>query len=310
MSQEWTHIPIMAREIADILLTNPEGVYVDGTLGLGGHAKYFLSRLGPQARILGFDKDEEALKMARERVNDPRLSVFHASYTEAPARLAELNLPGADGALFDLGLSSYQLDNPQRGFSIMNNGPLDMRFDRQNPLSAAVIVNTWPMAELERILKEYGEERNFTKIALAVMQARRQGPIETTGKLKEIIESVYGKRGGKTHPATQTFQALRIEVNGELTVLRRGLDAAIRWLNPGGRIAVISYHSLEDRAVKEAFAEHSKKCTCPPGFPVCGCGANPALKVITRKPILPTEAEIEVNPRARSAKLRVAEKIR
>lgn len=216
MSQEWTHIPIMAREIADILLTNPEGVYVDGTLGLGGHAKYFLSRLGPQARILGFDKDEEALKMARERVNDPRLSVFHASYTEAPARLAELNLPGADGALFDLGLSSYQLDNPQRGFSIMNNGPLDMRFDRQNPLSAAVIVNTWPMAELERILKEYGEERNFTKIALAIMQARRQGPIETTGKLKEIIEGVYGKRGGKTHPATQTFQALRIACNREL----------------------------------------------------------------------------------------------
>lgn len=295
MSQEWTHIPIMAREIADILLTNPEGVYVDGTLGLGGHAKYFLSRLGLQARILGFDKDEEALKMARERVNDPRLSVFHASYTEAPARLAELNLPGADGALFDLGLSSYQLDNPQRGFSIMNNGPLDMRFDRQNPLSAAVIVNTWPMAELERILKEYGEERNFTKIALAIMQARRQGPIETTGKLKEIIESVYGKRGGKTHPATQTFQALRIACNRELETVENVLSALGDIVKPGGRAAVLTFHSLEDRLVKNRFKELAK---------------TGGWLLVNKHALAPQYEEVRENRRARSAKLRVIERVK
>ncbi|WP_428080783.1 16S rRNA (cytosine(1402)-N(4))-methyltransferase RsmH [Candidatus Avelusimicrobium alvi] len=295
MSQEWTHIPIMAREIADILLTNPEGVYVDGTLGLGGHAKYFLSRLGPQARILGFDKDEEALKMAEERVNDPRLSVFHASYTEAPVRLAELNLPGADGALFDLGLSSYQLDNPQRGFSIMNNGPLDMRFDRQNPLSAAVIVNTWPMAELERILKEYGEERNFTKIALAIMQARRQGPIETTGKLKEIIEGVYGKRGGKTHPATQTFQALRIACNRELETVENVLSALGDIVKPGGRAAVLTFHSLEDRLVKNRFKELAK---------------TGGWLLVNKHALAPQYEEVRENRRARSAKLRVIERVK
>ncbi len=295
MSQEWTHIPIMAREIADILLTNPEGVYVDGTLGLGGHAKYFLSRLGPGARILGFDKDEEALKMAEERVNDPRLSVFHASYTEAPVRLAELNLPGADGALFDLGLSSYQLDNPQRGFSIMNNGPLDMRFDRQNPLSAAVIVNTWPMAELERILKEYGEERNFTKIALAIMQARRQGPIETTGKLKEIIEGVYGKRGGKTHPATQTFQALRIACNRELETVENVLSALGDIVKPGGRAAVLTFHSLEDRLVKNRFKELAK---------------TGGWLLVNKHALAPQYEEVRENRRARSAKLRVIERVK
>lgn len=295
MSQEWTHIPIMAREIADILLTNPEGVYVDGTLGLGGHAKYFLSRLGPGARILGFDKDEEALKMAEERVNDPRLSVFHASYTEAPARLAELNLPGADGALFDLGLSSYQLDNPQRGFSIMNNGPLDMRFDRQNPLSAAVIVNTWPMAELERILKDYGEERNFTKIALAIMQARRQGPIETTGKLKEIIEGVYGKRGGKTHPATQTFQALRIACNRELETVENVLSALGDIVKPGGRAAVLTFHSLEDRLVKNRFKELAK---------------TGGWLLVNKHALAPQYEEVRENRRARSAKLRVIERVK
>lgn len=295
MSQEWTHIPIMAREIADILLTNPEGVYVDGTLGLGGHAKYFLSRLGPGARILGFDKDEEALKMAEERVNDPRLSVFHASYTEAPVRLAELNLPGADGALFDLGLSSYQLDNPQRGFSIMNNGPLDMRFDRQNPLSAAVIVNTWPMAELERILKEYGEERNFTKIALSIMQARRQGPIETTGKLKEIIEGVYGKRGGKTHPATQTFQALRIACNRELETVENVLSALGDIVKPGGRAAVLTFHSLEDRLVKNRFKELAK---------------TGGWLLVNKHALAPQYEEVRENRRARSAKLRVIERVK
>lgn len=296
MSQQWTHIPIMAQEIADVLLTNPEGVYVDGTLGLGGHAKYFLSRLGPCARMLGFDKDEEALKMAVERVNDPRLSVFHQSYTEAPARLLALGLPGADGALFDLGLSSYQLDNPDRGFSIISNGPLDMRFDRANPLSAAVIVNTWPMAELERILKDYGEERNFTKIALAVMQARRQGPIKTTGQLKEIIESVCGgKRGGKTHPATQTFQALRIACNRELEAVETALSSLGGIVKPGGRAAVLTFHSLEDRLVKNRFKELAK---------------TGQWLLVNKHALAPQYEEVRQNRRARSAKLRVIERVK
>lgn len=296
MSEQWTHIPIMAQEIADVLLTNPEGVYVDGTLGLGGHAKYFLNRLGPKARILSFDKDEEALKMAVERVNDPRLTVFHQSYTEAPARLAELNLPGADGALFDLGLSSYQLDNPERGFSIMNNGPLDMRFDRENPLSAAVIVNTWPMAELERILRDYGEERNFTKIALAIMQARRQGPVETTGQLKDILEGVYGgKRGGKTHPATQTFQALRIACNRELESVETALSSLDGIVKPGGRAAVLTFHSLEDRLIKNRFKELAK---------------TGQWLLVNKHALAPQYEEVRQNRRARSAKLRVIERVK
>lgn len=283
----------MAPQIADFLLTRQDGVYVDGTLGLGGHTKYFLSRLGPQARVLGFDRDEEALKMARERVNDARLTAFHKSYTEAPAVLQALGIPGADGALFDLGLSSYQLDNPARGFSIMADGPLDMRFDLQSPLSAAVIVNTWPMAELERILKDYGEERNATKIALAIMHARREAPIETTARLKEIVESVLPRRG-KTHPATQTFQALRIACNGELDAVENVLSSLENIVRPGGRAAVLTFHSLEDRLVKNRFKELAQ-----------GGG----WKLVNKHALSPEYEEVRQNRRARSAKLRVIERI-
>ena len=293
--QLWTHIPIMAAQIADYLLTNFEGTYIDGTLGLGGHTKYFLSHLGARACVLGFDKDEEALKMAQERVNDPRLKAFHKSYTEAPAVLKELNLPGADGALFDLGLSSYQLDNPARGFSILRDGPLDMRFDKQNPLSAAVIVNTWPMAELERVLTQYGEERNATKIALAIMHARKEAPIETTQRLKEVVETVYGPKRGKTHPATQTFQALRIACNRELESVEQVLNSLAEIIKPGGRAAILTFHSLEDRLVKTHF-----KALAQSG----------EWKLVTKHALAPDYAEVRQNRRARSAKLRVIERVK
>ena len=293
--QLWTHIPIMAAQIADYLLTNFEGTYIDGTLGLGGHTKYFLSHLGARARVLGFDKDEEALKMAQERVNDPRLKAFHKSYTEAPAVLKELNLPGADGALFDLGLSSYQLDNPARGFSILRDGPLDMRFDKQNPLSAAVIVNTWPMAELERVLIQYGEERNATKIALAIMHARKEAPIETTQRLKEVVETVYGPKRGKTHPATQTFQALRIACNRELESVEQVLNSLAEIIKPGGRAAILTFHSLEDRLVKTHF-----KALAQSG----------EWKLVTKHALAPDYQEVRQNRRARSAKLRVIERVK
>lgn len=293
MTQNWTHIPIMAPQIAEFLLLNPNGVYVDGTLGLGGHTKFFLSKLGPQARILGFDKDEEALQMAVARVNDPRLTAFHASYTQAPEELKKLGLNGADGLLLDLGLSSYQLDNPARGFSILHEGPLDMRFDLQNPVSAAVIVNTWGLDDLTRILQDYGEERNALKIALAIMQARREQKIETTGQLKEIVERVYGGKRGKTHPATQTFQALRIAVNRELDTVQEALNTLEHIVKPGGRAAVLTFHSLEDRLVKNHFKELAK---------------DGVWKLINKHALPPEYDEVRQNRRARSAKLRVIER--
>ncbi len=293
MTRTWTHIPILAPEIAQLLLQRLDGVYVDGTLGLGGHTRFFLSRLGPQARVIGFDKDEEALAMARERVNDTRLTAVHASYTQAPQVLADLGLDGADGALFDLGLSSYQLDNPARGFSLQHDGPLDMRFDLSAPLTAEKIVNEWGLDDLERILTQYGEERNAHAIALALMAARRQGPIRTTFALKNIVQSVLRGRG-KIHPATQTFQALRIAVNDELGCVERVAALLPKLLRPGGRAAVLTFHSLEDRLVKTRFKE------------LCTLGG---WQLVNKHVIAPGYEEVRQNPRARSAKLRVIEKI-
>lgn len=293
MTRTWTHIPILAPEIAQLLLQRLDGVYVDGTLGLGGHTRFFLSRLGPQARVIGFDKDEEALALARERVNDTRLTAVHASYTQAPQILADLGLDGADGALFDLGLSSYQLDNPARGFSLQHDGPLDMRFDLSAPLTAEKIVNEWGLDDLERILTQYGEERNAHAIALALMAARRQGPIRTTFALKNIVQSVLRGRG-KIHPATQTFQALRIAVNDELGCVERVAALLPKLLRPGGRAAVLTFHSLEDRLVKTRFKE------------LCALGG---WQLVNKHVIAPGYEEVRQNPRARSAKLRVIEKI-
>lgn len=290
---QWTHIPIMAEEIASFLLTNPNGIYIDGTLGLGGHTRYFLNLLGPQARVLGFDKDEEALKMAVERINDTRLTTYHKSYSHAPEVLKTLGINGVDGALFDLGLSSYQLDNPARGFSILQDGPLDMRFDLSAPLTARTIVNTWPMNELEHILLEYGEERQATAIALAILQARRESPIETTGQLKALVEQVYHGRHGKTHPATQTFQALRIACNQELATVEQVLHMLGQLIKPGGRAAILTFHSLEDRLVKNNFK---------------GLAKTGQWTLLTKHAQSPKYEEVRQNRRARSAKLRVIER--
>ncbi len=290
---QWTHIPILAPQIADLLLTDPDGIYADGTLGLGGHTALFLSRLSPKARVLGFDKDAQALQMAKERINDPRLITFNESYTCLPAELEKLQIPGVKGALFDLGLSSYQLDNPARGFSIINNGPLDMRFDLASPLTAQVIVNTWGLDDLTRILTDYGEERKAGQIALAILNARRNAPINTTEDLKQIVERVYGFRG-KTHPATQTFQALRIAVNDELGSVEALLKVLPQIIVPGGRAAVLTFHSLEDRLVKNRFKE---------------LAAQGGWKLVNKKVIVPSYQEICQNRRARSAKLRVIERL-
>lgn len=293
MAAQWTHIPVLAQEAAGLLLTRPEGVYVDGTLGLGGHAAYFLERLGPGARLFGFDKDEEALAMARTKIHDPRLTAVHASYTQAAQVLKEAGVDGADGALFDLGLSSYQLDNPARGFSLLRDGPLDMRFDLSSSVTAAEIVNGWGLAELERILNEYGEERNAHAIAMAIMAARRQGRIETTFDLKKIVESVVRARG-KIHPATQTFQALRIAVNDELGCVRTVLDVLPDIIKPGGRAGIITFHSLEDRLVKTRLKE---------------LAAGGGWRLVTKHVVAPQYEEVRRNPRARSAKLRVIERL-
>lgn len=293
MQQSWTHIPILAPEIADLLLRNPNGVYVDGTLGLGGHSKFFLEKLGPEARIFGFDKDTEALSMAQERVADGRLTAVHASYTQAAQTLQQHGIDGADGALFDLGLSSYQLDNPARGFSLLRDGPLDMRFDISAELTAEKIVNQWGLQDLERIFTDYGEDRNAHAIAMAIMAARREEKIDTTFKLKNIVEKVVKGRG-KIHPATQIFQALRIAVNDELGTVERVIGTLPALIKKGGRAAVLTFHSLEDRLVKKHFKD---------------LAAGGAWQLVNKHVIVPSYAEVRANSRSRSAKLRVIEKI-
>lgn len=293
MQQSWTHIPILAPEIADLLLRDPNGVYVDGTLGLGGHSKFFLEKLGPEARIFGFDKDTEALSMAQERVADGRLTAVHASYTQAAQTLQQHGIDGADGALFDLGLSSYQLDNPARGFSLLRDGPLDMRFDISAELTAEKIVNQWGLQDLERIFTDYGEDRNAHAIAMAIMAARREEKIDTTFKLKNIVEKVVKGRG-KIHPATQIFQALRIAVNDELGTVERVIGTLPALIKKGGRAAVLTFHSLEDRLVKKHFKD---------------LAAGGGWQLVNKHVIVPSYAEVRANSRSRSAKLRVIEKI-
>lgn len=293
MPQTWTHIPIMVIQIAELLLRNPGGTYVDGTLGLGGHSAFFLTRLSNQARIFGFDKDEQALALARQRVPDERLKTFHASYTQAPEILQQAGVKSVDGLLLDLGLSSYQLDNPERGFSLLQNGPLDMRFDLSATLTAADIVNTWPLQEITRILTDYGEERHAEKIALAILAARKQAPIQTTEQLRQIVETVI-PRYGKRHPATQTFQALRIACNSELETVSQALQKLPYLLAVGARAAVLTFHSLEDRLVKNQFK---------------ALAAGGEFQLVTKHALAPAYEEVRQNHRARSAKLRVIERI-
>jgi 16S rRNA (cytosine1402-N4)-methyltransferase len=283
------------------------GFYVDGTLGAGGHAAGLLAGSEPDGSLLGLDVDPQALELARQNLAPfgERACLKRAPYTSLPDQLAALGWDKVDGILLDLGASSMQFDTPERGFSFLADGPLDMRFDPSNPLTAAEIVNTWAEDELENVLFRYGEERSARRIARAILRAR---PVSGTRQLAEVIEKAIGRHGAH-HPATQTFQALRIAVNGELESLEKTLPLAVQALGAGGRLAIISFHSLEDRLVKGFFRLESRDCICPPGQPVCTCGHKASILEITRRPITPTEEEINRNSRARSAKLRVAEKL-
>jgi 16S rRNA (cytosine1402-N4)-methyltransferase len=302
-----THEPVLYKEIIHALRPKSGGRYVDGTLGAGGHAAGLLAASEPAGLLLGLDVDPQALDLARQKLAPygERARLKKASYTSLPEQMATLGWDSVDGILLDLGASSMQFDTPERGFSFLADGPLDMRFDPANPLTAGQIVNTWTEWDLADIIFRYGEERASRKIARAILQNR---PIQGTQELAAIIEAAVG-RHGPHHPATRTFQALRIAVNGELEAVENVLPMAIRALCQGGRLAVISFHSLEDRPVKETFRQESRDCICPPGQPVCTCGHKASIKEITRRPITPTEVEIKGNPRARSAKLRIAEKL-
>ncbi len=301
------HQPVLYQEIIHALRPKSTGFYVDGTLGAGGHAAGLLAVSEPGGRLLGLDVDPQALELARQNLAPfgERACLKRAAYTSLPEQLAALGWDKVDGILLDLGASSMQFDTPERGFSFLADGPLDMRFDPSSPLTAAEIVNTWAEDEVVDVLFRYGEERASRRIARAIVQAR---PISSTRQLAEVIEKAIGRHGSH-HPATQTFQALRIAVNSELQSLEKTLPLAVQALGAGGRLAVISFHSLEDRLVKEFFRLESRDCICPPRQPVCTCGHKASILEVTRRPITPAEEEISKNSRARSAKLRVAEKI-
>ena len=309
---EYTHRPVLLRECLEGLAIRPEGTYLDGTLGRGGHAREIAARL-TTGRLLCIDRDQAALDAARERLAGvwDRVTLIHGNFGDLAQLLDSRGLTGLDGMLFDLGVSSPQLDGRDRGFSYRLDAPLDMRMDRSEALTAYAVVNQWPQEELKRILRQYGEERYAPQIAAAIVKSRALRPIGTTLELVEVIRGAMPARAlrEKQHPAKRSFQAIRIAVNDELGAVDRMLRAAAPRLAPGGRLCVISFHSLEDRLVKNGLAEFTRGCTCPPDFPVCVCGKKPAVKLVSRKPILPTEQEIAENPRARSAKLRVAEKL-
>ena len=311
MEKDYGHKPVLLEECLEALAIRPEGVYVDGTLGRAGHSQAILRRL-TTGRLIGIDRDLAAIDAARERLADfgDRVTLVHGNFSDLGDILQNLGIVGVDGMLFDLGVSSPQLDEPQRGFSYMHDAPLDMRMDRTASLDAGAVVNTWSYEELRRILYEYGEERFAPQIARAIVRRREEGPIAATGELVEVIRSAMPAAAlrEKQHPAKRSFQALRIAVNGELEALPPMLAAAADGLKPGGRLAVITFHSLEDRIVKQTLRELATGCTCPPQFPVCVCGKKPRLKLITRKPVTPGPEELAENPRARSAKLRVAER--
>ena len=306
------HRPVLLAECLEALHIRPDGVYVDGTLGRAGHSLEIAKRL-TTGRLIGIDRDETAIAAAQERLRDymDHVTLVHSNFDRIGEILEELNIPGADGMLFDLGVSSPQLDDAQRGFSYMNDAPLDMRMDRTATLDARQVVNQWPYEELRRILYDFGEERYAPAIAKGICRAREAAPIGTTLQLVDVIKSAMPPQAlrEKQHPAKRSFQAIRIAVNGELDALPPMLHAGCDHLKPGGRLAVISFHSLEDRIIKKTMQELATGCTCPPSFPVCVCGKTPKMKLISRKPILPGEAELAENPRARSAKLRVAEKL-
>ena len=313
MSETFTHRPVLLNECIQALNIRPEGVYVDGTLGRAGHSREIARRL-TTGRLICVDRDQAALEAAEERLAQwrDRVTLVHSNFDQIDRILNELSLSGADGMLFDLGVSSPQLDDSTRGFSYMADAPLDMRMDQSGGMTAAEVVNQWPQEELRRILYQYGEERYAPQIAAAIVRRRQDRPIQTTMELAQIVREAMPARAlkEKQHPAKRSFQAIRIAVNDELASVDRMLQAAVPRLNPGGRLAVITFHSLEDRIVKTGLAEFARGCTCPPDFPVCVCGKKPQIRLVSRKPILPSEEEVRDNPRARSAKLRAAEKLK
>ncbi len=309
---EFQHISVLLNETVDSLNVKPDGVYVDGTLGGGGHALEICKRLGPHGRLIGIDQDMDAVRAAGERLKDyaDKVTIVHSNYQDIDSVLRELSVSGVDGIVLDLGVSSYQLDNAERGFTYREDTLLDMRMDRSQTMTARDIVNGYSEQELFRVIRDYGEDSFAKNIAKHIVRARQDKPIETTGELNDIIRAAIPAKvrqnGG--HPSKKTFQAIRIELNRELFVLEQSLNNMIELLNPGGRLAVITFHSLEDRIVKNIFRKNMNPCICPPEFPICTCGRVPAGRVITRKPILPDENEIQSNKRAKSSKLRVFEK--
>jgi len=315
---EYRHTPVLLAEVTQHLSPHPGSIIVDCTLGGAGHAKRLLDLVVPGGILVGIDQDDSALVAAEitlrlgQQIPLENVKLLKGSFANLDELLVEAGVPYVDSFLFDLGVSSPQLDLPERGFSYMEDAPLDMRMDPgHQTLTAAEVIATYSEADLARIIRTFGEDKWATRIAAFVVRARHRAPLHTTGQLVDVVKAAVpaaARRQGP-HPAKRTFQALRIEVNHELDALQRGLDAAVRWLVPGGKVAVISYHSLEDRIVKQTFARLSQGCTCPPDLPVCSCGHVPVLRVLTRRAIVPTAEEITRNPRSRSAKLRVAEKV-
>ncbi len=307
------HKSVLLYETVDGLNIKPDGIYVDGTLGGGGHAYEVASRLGETGSIIGIDQDEAAIKAAGDRLKDfgEKVTIVRSNYCEMKSRLQELGIDKVDGIVLDLGVSSYQLDTAERGFSYREDAPLDMRMDQRQEMTARDIVNDYSERELFRVIRDYGEDKFAKNIAKHIVAAREKQPIETTGQLTEIIrQSIpmkFQKKSG--HPSKRTFQAIRIELNRELDVLRETLDDMIELLNPGGRLCIITFHSLEDRIVKSAFRKNEDPCTCPKDFPVCVCGNVSKGSIVTRKPILPSEEELEYNSRSKSAKLRIFERV-
>ena len=319
MTNEYRHIPVLLAECLEQLALEPNQTFVDATLGGAGHSLEVARQLAPEGVLIGIDQDDAAHAAAAERLNAlpdeqrPHIELLHGNFGDMDELLLSAEVPGVDAFLFDLGVSSPQIDTISRGFSFKEEtAPLDMRMNPgKQTLTAAEVINSYNAQDLTRIIRMYSDEKWASRIASFIVKRREEKPFETSGDLVDAIKAAIpasARRAGG-HPAKRTFQAIRIEVNSELTVLKRGLEAAVRWLNPGGRLVVISYHSLEDRIVKETLAAGANRCTCPPDLPVCACGKKPVLEIVTRKPIVPTHEEIERNPRARSAKLRVARKL-
>lgn len=311
---DFHHIPVLLKETVEGLRIKPSGVYIDCTLGGGGHAYEVASRMAPNGLFIGIDQDEDAVEAGSKRLEKlpPEIKIIKSNFSDLDMILQELGVAEVDGFLADLGVSSFQLDNLERGFSYQHDAPLDMRMDKSSGLRAWDIVNHYEENEIAGIIREYGQEKWANRIASFIVEQRRRSPIDTTGELVEIIKAAIPARARRTgpHPAKRTFQALRIAVNDEMGVLTQALHTMVKYLAPEGRICIISFHSLEDRIVKDCFRSYSGVCTCPPGFPKCVCETSSLLTLITRKPIEASEKEKEMNPRARSAKLRIAERHR